>query len=447
MIEINQYRKALQSLPAEILEAEFNIEKNTSRMIKVSGKEITDNAYSDIVEIFARATGTKTGFAYTQDLEEAPLEIIKRAYHNSKEIDNFNKNRLNGKEELSIVSENLPAQEDMVQYAISLEKLLLNSHDTIETVIVEARADNTISKVLNSHGLDKSYEKEVHYLSAHILARKDGRAYNTGFALSSKKFSEINLDEISLQIVNQLESQFDPVGFESGKYPCLLDRTVMVNIMMTAWQLFSGIKYQEGSSAVSGKLGDIIGSSCLNFVDVPEHKLTGYSFQFDCEGTEANKNPIVQRGVLKGLLNNIKSADALNQRPSGNAGRYALLSGTIPTDIIVTPRILYLDTGENNLDQLLKILDHGVYITESYDVFHSVNIASGSFSIPCRGTVIRDGKKTENMTELTISGSLTDLFNHIAETGSDLYIEEFLKKSYCIGSPSVLVRELQVNAG
>lgn len=447
MIEINKYRKALQSLPSEILEAEFNIEKNTSQMIKVSGKEITDNAYSDIVEIFARATGAKTGFAYTQDLEEAPVEIIKRAYHNSKEIDEFNKNRLNKKGQLFIAPENIPAQGDMYQYAISLEALLLNSHATIEAVIVEARIDNTSSRVLNSHGLDKSYEREVHYLSAHILAKKDGKAYNVGFALSSKSFSDINLEEISRQIVNQLESQFDPVGFESGKYPCLLDRTVMVNILMTAWQIFSGIKYQEGSSAISGKLGHTIGSSCLNLLDVPEHKLTGYSFKFDCEGTEADQNKILHKGVLTTLLNNLKSADSLKQSPSGNAGRYALLSGTIPTDIIVTPRILYIEPGESNLDQLLKILDHGVYITESYDVFHSINIASGGFSIPCRGTVIRDGKKTENITELTISGSLTDLLNNIVATGSDLYIEEFLKKSYCIGSPSTLIKELQINAG
>lgn len=448
MIDIDNYRQALNNLPQEILEAEFNIEKNESRMIKVSYKEITDNSYSDLTEIFARVSGDRTGFSYTQDIMEDPMEIIRRAYNNTLDIDDLNKNILNKEGKLSTVhSESYSTEKEMFNYATSLEDSLLNSHKTIEKVIVEARVDNTTSHVLNSYGLYKCYEREVYYLSVHIMAKKNDKVYNANFAISAKDFSEIKLEEISTQIVNQLESQFDPINFKTGEYPVVLDRTVMVNIMMTAWQIFSGIKYLENSSSISGKYKEIIGSEFFNVVDVPDHELTGYEFKFDCEGTEADENIIVENGTLKGLLHNLKSANSLKQSPSGNAGRYALLSGTIPTDIIVTPRTLYVVPGKNNKDKLLKILDNGVYITESYDVFHSINIASGNFSIPCRGTVIKDGNKAENITELTISGNLVELFKNVLLTGSDLYIEEFLKKSYCIGSPSILVKELHVNAG
>ena len=61
--------------------------------------------------------------------------------------------------------------------------------------------------------------------------------------------------------------------------------------------------------------------------------------------------------------------------------------------------------------------------------------------------VIRNGEKAENITEMTISGNLKNLFKSIDEVGSDIYIEEFLKKSYCIGSPSVIVKNLNVSAG
>ena len=90
-------------------------------------------------------------------------------------------------------------------------------------------------------------------------------------------------------------------------------------------------------------------------------------------------------------------------------------------------------------------MGEGVYITHSYDVFHSINIGSGGFSIPCRGTVIRNGCEDCNVTGLTMSGRLTDLFSRVRAAGNDLYIEEFLRKSYCVGAPSLLIEKLQIN--
>jgi len=450
MIDINNYRVALNNLPSGIEEAEFNIESNLSKMIKVSNKEIKDNSYSNLTEIFVRAGGEKTGFSYSQDISEDPISIINRANKNSLDIDDSNKNILN--KMVSDKEVNIPSSkefdtsiDEMLQYAIKLEDKLLKQDVTIEEVMVEARVDDRTSIVINSYGLDKSFNNQVYYLSAHVIAKKDGETYNANFALSDKCFSDINLEEFAYQIMNQLGSKIGYGSFKTGKYKVVLDKSVMVNIMMTAWQVFSGIKYIEGSSSFAGRLENLIASEAFTVIDVPTYKNTGYEYSFDCEGTDALANILVDKGVLKSLLHNLKSADSLNHSPKGNAGRYALLSGTIPTDIIVTPRILLVEAGIKDRDDLLKSLNNGVYITESYDVFHSINIASGNFSIPCRGTIIKDGKKEENITELTISGNLEDLFKNILEVASDLYIEEFLMKSYCIGSPSILVKELQIN--
>jgi len=215
--------------------------------------------------------------------------------------------------------------------------------------------------------------------------------------------------------------------------------------MMTAWQMFSGMKYNNGSSAISGKLGETIGSSALSITDSPSHELTGYHYEFDCEGTPSERQRLVESGKLVGLMHNISSATGLDTSSTGNAGRYALLSGSIPTDIIITPKIFYIEPGENSLEKMIEETGDGIYITHSYDVFHSINIGSGSFSIPCRGTVIKNGKPRHNITGLTINGRLTDLFAKVRAAGNDLYIEEFLRKSYCVGAPSLLVERLQIN--
>lgn len=452
MIKLGNYKKALSELPKEIREAEVNAEFNKSYNIRLSENKVIGNSYSNITEIFVRATGDRTGFAYTQDLNENPIEVIRRAYENSLEITsnkcdllNTLKSSQNSTKKFSIA--NGISIDEMKKVAGALETSILASHSSIEKVIVEARIDVNESRVINSHGLDVSSFRKVYYLNAHVIAKHGGSTYNANCSLSATDFNKIDFNTIIEIVVNQLESQFDAVSFTTGEYPVLLNNTVGVNIMMTAWQLFSGIKYIEASSALSGKLNTLIGTENFTVRDVPMHKNTGYTYYHDCEGSISEAHTLVDKGRLIGLLHNISTATEMGMQSTGNAGRYALLSGTIPTDIIVTPKILYIENGTENVDRLLKQLYNGVYITESYDVFHSINIASGNFSIPCRGVVIDNGKKHHNITGMTISGNLLDLFNNIKAVGNDLYIEEFLKKSYCIGSPSLLVGKIQVNAG
>lgn len=446
MINIESYRQALRELPSYIKNAEFNIERITSYMISLSNNKVSGNSYSDVSEVFVRASGDRTGFAYTQDLSEEPEKLIIRAYNNSLDIEFSNTNILNTSGQSEVLLENSTVDiQEMINYAGILEEKFKNSHASIDNVIVESRIDIRKSNVLNSFFMDKTCERKICYLSALITSKHEGKVYNVSCAMSGQKYSDINMDEMTDQAVNQLISQFNAISYKSGIYSCVLDKTVMVNIMMTAWQLFSGIKYKEG--ALSGRLNSIIGSESFTLIDSPAHNKTGYCYEFDCEGTVSSENVLVDRGYFKGLMHNLLTSQDMGHEPTGNAGRYALLSGTIPTDIIVIPKILYIKPGEKNRKDLLKQLNDGVYITESYDVFHSINISSGNFSIPCRGTVIRNGEKAENITEMTISGNLVDLFNSIVEAGSDIYIEEFLKKSYCIGSPSVIVNNLNINAG
>ena len=97
------------------------------------------------------------------------------------------------------------------------------------------------------------------------------------------------------------------------------------------------------------------------------------------------------------------------------------------------------------MGELLEELGDGIYVTNSYDVFHSINIGSGWFSIPCRGTVIKGGIEDRNVTGMTMNGKLTNLFARVMAAGKDLYIEEFLRKSYCVGAPSLLIEKLQIN--
>ncbi|MDD2334891.1 MAG: TldD/PmbA family protein [Mesotoga sp.] len=446
---LENYRNIMKALPARFSEAEVDAERNASTVIKCANGEIIETRSSDTTELFIRVSDEKTGYAYTQDLEEEPIEVLLKGLNNSNFVQRQQKDKLNEstvkRAEMVDDRSGRPDLESMKLAAEKLEKTVRESDGNISSVAIEICSDTHWRNVINSNGLDVESSMNLYSVRATVMAEKDGDQYDATFFQSVSDIGGLNVDRFRERIAASLRNQYGATELRSGVYPVLLDSTVVTNIMMTAWQMFSGMKYNNGSSALSGKLGETIGSSALSITDSPSHELTGYHYEFDCEGTPSEKQRLVENGKLVGLMHNISSATGLDTSSTGNAGRYALLSGSIPTDIIITPKIFYIEPGENSLEVMEKEIDDGVYITHSYDVFHSINIGSGSFSIPCRGTVIKNGKPGHNVTGLTINGRLTDLFARVKAAGNDLYIEEFLRKSYCVGAPSILVERLQIN--
>lgn len=446
---LESYRSMMKALPARFSEAEVDAERSGSTVIKCANGEIIETRSSDTTELFIRVSDEKTGYAYTQDLEEEPTEVLLRGLNNSNFVQRRQKDKLNEStvKRIAVVDDRSgrPDLESMKLAAEKLEKTLRDADDSISSVAIEICSDTHSRNVINSLGLDVESTMNLYCVRATVMAEKDGNQYDATFFQSVSDIGDLNLDRLREKIAASLRHQYNATELRSGVYTVLLDSTVVTNIMMTAWQLFSGLKYCEGSSALSGKLGQTIGSSCFSVTDSPSHELTGYHYEFDCEGTPSRKEHLVDRGRLEGLMHNITSADRLDTSSTGNAGRYALLSGSIPTDIIITPKIIHVEPGNESVASLLEEVGEGVYITHSYDVFHSINIGSGGFSIPCRGTVIRKAREDYNVTGLTMSGRLTDLFSRVRAAGNDLYIEEFLRKSYCVGAPSLLIEKLQIN--
>ena len=67
---------------------------------------------------------------------------------------------------------------------------------------------------------------------------------------------------------------------------------------------------------------------------------------------------VVEKGVLKTLLHNLKTAKKAGVDSTSNAGRASAAS---PID--VAPSVFYVEPGETSYDELLKRLDNGLIIT------------------------------------------------------------------------------------
>lgn len=446
MIDLSGYRKALASLDAGIAWAEVNAHEAESTEVSVSGGKVLRTAAHTQAAFYVRACGEKLGTAYTQDAAENPAAVIRRAVENGRYREAPSEERLTG-ERIARAAQGYPPADlqAMVDTGAKLCALAREAEPHIRDAIADICVDTDTNSVLNSEGLDVDASRMVYSAALRVMAEKDGRQFNAEAQVTAETLNGLDLKAAARRCAQTLSHQYAPLDLRSGRYAVVLDSAVVINILTTAWQLFAGTKMQTGASALAGLMGQRVGSEGLSITDSPVRDGCGYRFLLDDEGIAGGKTELLRDGVLTGLLHTQATAAKAGATPTGNSGRVALLSGSIPTELIPIPRILCVELGTETPDTLLAHMGDGVWITQSYDVFHSINIGSGDFSIPCRGSVVKNGKSVYNVTGMTLSGNLKALFADVREVGNDLWIDPFLLKSYCIGAPSLRVGELQVN--
>lgn len=448
-IDLNRYIRAFKSLPPPVKEAEVQAEMFDEILVGSRSGELRTLQNYVKTAYYVRVTGEKTGTAYTERMDEDPHEVIVRALANSEYASDAVPARMHPPypAPLRIIDDEQP--EGVVQLwgtARELEKIASGLDCRVKRVSdCWVRKTTRRSRVVNSKGLDTYLENTYFKAVISVVAYGDGGKVCVGKAeTTSKKLSGINLEDLARRAVGQATIQIGKqTEVNTGVYDAVLSNVVTRNILATAWQEFVGTYMVNGSSIYKGEIGERIGSTALSITDAPEHPMWGYNQAVDCEGTVCEKKAIVKEGRLVTPLHNLESAARAGHRPTGNAGRSALMSGSVPVNIITVPAVLYIEPGEDSVEKLTEKMGDGIYLTYSLDTFHSINIASGEFAIPCGGVVYRGGEKVGVVDQLTMVGNVKDLFTSIERVANDLTFEEFIGKSYSYGGPSLLVRQMK----
>jgi predicted Zn-dependent protease len=199
------------------------------------------------------------------------------------------------------------------------------------------RAETISLRTINSNGLDAGFGRPLYVVNATAVTERKGQQYTATYNRTAPGLASFSAEEFCRNLIELLEYQYDPQPFWLGSYPVILRNNVAYKIFSTAWQIMSGQRYIEGSSMLAGRLGEPVAAECLSIRDYPARPDSGFDLPCDCEGSPGKPVDLLERGVFKGLMHNLSTAKALGAEPAGNAGRRPLLSGSIPTEIQVTP--------------------------------------------------------------------------------------------------------------
>ncbi len=125
---------------------------------------------------------------------------------------------------------------------------------------------------------------------------------------------------------------------------------------------FGGKDFNDGSSALTGRLGEQVCSEQVTIIDDPLSPLLA-GVPFDAEGTPKRRLPLIERGIARGVGHDRSTAAVAGTTSTGHALPPPNPYGPVPAHIVMAP-------GGASLDDLVAGCERGLYVTR----FHYTNV-------------------------------------------------------------------------
>lgn len=388
----------------------------------------------------------KMGYSYTEILDDYALKmLIANAKENALAIEDEDVDIIyDGKDtyaNLQGYNEELAKidTEEKIKLALNLEKDTKAESAKVKTLddcmIVSGEGERAI---INSKGLDLKYRSNIMYAIVSPVVEDQGKV-NTAFAFkATNDIKEIDTKSLAKEAVGDALAYMGAASMPSGKYRVIIRNDVMGDILSTFSGIFSAYNVQKGLSLLKGKVGSDIAAKVVTIIDDPLMEKGLCSTPFDDEGVACYKKTIIEEGKLKTYLYNLKTAKKDGVKSTGNASKASYAS-----TVGISPSNFYIKPGNKSLEKLMDTLGDGLFITEVQGLHSGANPVSGDFSLAAKGFEIKEGKKLRPVEQITVAGNFYNMLLDIVETGADLKFG-VPSGSSCIGSPSLIIKELSV---
>ena len=169
-----------------------------------------------------------------------------------------------------------------------------------------------------------------------------------------------------------------------------------------------------GQSVFAGKLGQQIANPKVTAIDDGTIPGAWGSINIDDEGTPAQRNVLIENGILKSYMIDKMGGRRMGMASTGNARRQSY--NYTPTSRMTNT---YIAAGEDKNEDIIGSIEYGLYAAAMGG--GSVNPVTGEFNFSVNeGYIIRNGKICEPVRGASLVGKGSDVIQKIDMVGTDL---------------------------
>ena len=440
----NFKNKLLEKAKASGFEsAEFFYQSSSSKKINIYEGKVEKNQTSSTGGFSFRGLyNGKMGNYYSEDINEDIIDtVIEGAKQNALLIENDDKEFIysGGGEYAKINTYDADISditaEELAEYAKTLEKAALNADSRVTKVLAATlSAGEAYISLGNTAGLDLNERSNYVIAYADCVAEENGETKENGeFGFYMYK-KDIDPADIGRKAAEKTLAMLGADSVKTGEYDIIIQNEALGDLLDCFIGNFYGENVQKGFSMLKDRIGEKIADERLTLVDDPHMEGGMATCAFDSEGVPTRKNVLIENGVLKMFLHNLKSAAAAGEEPTGNGFKQSFKS-----TVGISATNIYIRSGDKTKNELLSELKNGLLITELSGLHAGANSISGDFSLLASGFEVKDGKITGPVEQITVADNFYTIINKVKSIGNDMKFN-----SGGVGAPSVLFEKISI---
>ena len=203
---------------------------------------------------------------------------------------------------------------------------------------------------------------------------------------------------------------------------------------------------RKGSSSFSGKIGEQVASPLCTIIDDGTLSDRRGSMNIDDEGTAAQRNVLIENGILKGYMFDKHNAHLMDTVSTGNGRRESYASLPLPRMTNT-----FMLSGESSPKDIIASVENGIYAPNFGG--GQVDITSGKFVFSAsEAYLIKNGEICEAIKGATLIGNGSEAMQQISMVGNDMSLDpgvgvcgkEGQSVPVGVGQPTLKLDELTV---
>ena len=453
---LNQALGSINLRDVDAADLYFQISRNESWVVEDG--ILKEGSFSLDQGVGVRAvSGEKTGFAYSDELLLPALQqaagaaraIAKQGQSTAVQVTPAGKRQ------------NLyPAIDPTVSISDEQKKALLSEIDSgtreldkrIEQVIVSLTSCQDMVLIAAADGTLAADVRPLVRLNVSVIIEDNGRreqGYAGGGARADLNYflnNDLAMD-LAREAVRQAVVLLDASPAPAGAMPVVLGNGWPGILLHEAvGHGLEGDFNRKGTSAFTGRVGQRVASPLCTIVDDGTIENRRGSLAVDDEGTPGQYNVLIEKGILKGYMQDKLNARLMGVAATGNGRRESFAH-------IPMPRMTntFMLAGPHNPQEIIESVDKGLYAPGFGG--GQVDITSGKFVFSANEAyLIEKGKVTTPVKGAMLIGDGPEVLGRISMVGDDLELDRGVgtcgkdgqSVPVGVGQPTLRIDELTV---
>ena len=332
--------------------------------------------------------------------------------------------------DLEVFDTSEPSEQTLIELALEVESQALAVKGITNSEGGNANFVTYNTRLVTSEGFDHMYKSSRASISVSVIAG-NGTGMQRDYDYSTARFlSDLETPEkIGKSAAKRVLAKLNPRKVPSSKFPVVYDKRIARNLLADLANGINGGAIARGTSFLKNKLGEQVFPATVNIIDDPHIKRGQASKPFDGEGVVTKELKLIENGILKNWLLDLRSATQLKRVTNGHASRS---SANPPSP---APTNLYMENGSVSFKDLLANIKTGFYVTETFGM--GINYTNGDYSQGASGIWIENGELTYPVSEITLAGNLLEMFRNLTAADD-------LEMKYNINAPTLCLETMTI---